>query len=409
VSLRATAFGLQSGRFEELEGLTVGRVSVEAKVRRLNIWGWIVNISKTILGCAALLGVLLAEQAKSHHAVSAHFDRTRTIELRGEVVDFKLRSPHSSFVVDGQVFVDGESHSSEIERWEVESQSLALLRRLGVNQDSFQPGDYITLFASPNRNPDFRFVFSDDFVTAGGQRIAGLRTLRDEIPTGEDALRLRQATGIERLAGRWSIPGRIFEDDTPLPLNEAGRAAWREYDPKLSPANTCETISVPSIYNSPYLFDIRVEGETVVLHNQVYDVIRTVPIDGTTSATPEGLFGIVSGRIEGDALIVESSGYPPSKWGLGIATQINGGGADVPSSDQKVLTERFFASEDGLSLLYQYTMEDPVNMSGPFSDESVFARIADDDTPMDPYECDLESAAMFSREPGDEVLRIGDE
>jgi len=108
-------------------------------------------------------------------------------------------------------------------------------------------------------------------------------------------------------------------------------------------------------------------------------------------------------------LIVESSAYPPSKWGLGIAVQFNGGGADVPSSDQKVLTERFSASEDGLSMIYQYTMEDPVYMSGPFSDETVFTRIAYDDAPMDPYECDLESAQMFSREPGDQALRIGNE
>jgi hypothetical protein len=366
------------------------------------------SISKAVPGCVALLGVFLAEQANSHHAVSVHFDRTRTIELRGDVVDFKLRSPHSSFVIDGQIFVDGVSQSPEIERWEVESQSLALMRRLGINQDTFRPGDNIIVFASPNRNPDFRFVFSDDFVTAGGQRIGDLSTLQDEAPAEEDAIRLRQAAGIQRLAGRWSIPGRVFEDDTPLPLNGAGQAAWREYDPKFSPANTCETISVPSIYNSPYLFDVRLEGETVVLHNQVYDVIRTVPIGGTAPASPDGFFGIVSGRMEGDVLVVESSGYPPSKWGLGIATQLNGGGADVPSSDQKVLTERFSASEDGLSLLYQYTMEDPVYMSGPFGDESVFARIADD-APMDPYECDLESAQMFSRELGDEALRIGEE
>ncbi|MGY8789556.1 MAG: DUF6152 family protein, partial [Pseudomonadales bacterium] len=37
----------------------------------------------------------------AHHSFSLHFDMSTRIEIRGTVVDFKLRSPHASMVVDG--------------------------------------------------------------------------------------------------------------------------------------------------------------------------------------------------------------------------------------------------------------------------------------------------------------------
>ena len=89
------------------------------------------------------------------------------------------------------------------------------------------------------------------------------------------------------------------------------------------------------------------------MSSSAYDVHRTVPL-GTefAPADPDGQWGRVRGRIEGETLIVDSRDYPVSKWGLGAATQINGGGADVPSSEQKTLTERFSVSEDALTLIY---------------------------------------------------------
>ena len=48
-----------------------------------------------------LLLALGANIAGAHHS-TAVFTMDKVVELRGVVVDFKLRSPHSSFVVDAR-------------------------------------------------------------------------------------------------------------------------------------------------------------------------------------------------------------------------------------------------------------------------------------------------------------------
>ena len=58
-----------------------------------------------------------------------------------------------------------------------------------------------------------------------------------------------------------------------------------------------------------------------------------------------------------------------------------GAGADVPSSPEKTVVERFSASPDGLKLAYEYTVKDPVYLSTPFSHRVEWARLASD-TPV---------------------------
>jgi hypothetical protein len=211
------------------------------------------------------------------------------------------------------------------------------------------------------------------------------------------------------LAGRWQQPLLEFSSGSPnLPLNEAGVAAWRSYDRKASPANTCEPLNVPSVFLAPFfLFDLRIDGQRAVLHSEAYDIVRTVPFGRRAAAVDaSGRFGRARARFEGDTLVVESRDYPVSKWGLGHDEAH--GGADVPSSAQKKLTERFALTSDGRTLVYTYELFDPVYMTGPHTGRVELARVPDD-VRMYAYECDIESAAMWSRSATDAPLRVGGE
>jgi hypothetical protein len=196
--------------------------------------------------------------------------------------------------------------------------------------------------------------------------------------------------------------------ESPLALNEAGLAAWRGYDRKLSPANTCESMAVPDVFMAPfYLFELRVDGESVVLHNEAYDIRRTVPLGGAAARVDErGQHGMAAARVDGDALVVESRGFPASKWGLGAEVRLLGAGADVPSSERKTLTERFTAGSDGRTLVYEFTLDDPAYITKPYSGRVELTRVPDT-AQMYPYECDPESAAMWSRDAKDKPLRVG--
>ena len=82
-----------------------------------------------------------------------------------------------------------------------------------------------------------------------------------------------------------------------------------------------------------------------------------------------------------------------------------GGGADVPSSVDKTVTERYSVSEDGQTLVLEYTVSDPVYLSADYSARLELTRVPDG-TAMYPYECDLESASMWSRTAGDAPLAV---
>jgi len=259
--------------------------------------------------CVSMLLAMSAarvERADAHHAITANFDPTRTAELQGVVVDFRFRSP----------------------------------------------GDEISISGFPSRRNAAGSMLGMTFVGPDGSRYAGDEQAREAVTVSGE--------GVARLNGRWRSPGYINGPDTPLPLNSAGRAAWQRYNPIESPAAKCETQSIPGVFSAPYLSELRIGADSVFIRNEAYDVRRTIPLsDAYASVNSNGSFGEARARIEGGTLIVESRGYPPSGWGLGIATHVNGGGADIPSSDRKTVIERYAVSDDGQTLTLAYTLSDP--------------------------------------------------
>jgi hypothetical protein len=357
-------------------------------------------IAKSRIG-TVVAGLLLTATTHAHHSVTANFDTSREIEIRGTVVDFNYVSPHASMVIDGIGYENGKAMNATPERWEIESSAVKGLASRGIKADTFKPGDQIVAVGAPHRNATLRRANSSNFMAANGAAPA---------PAGAQQasaarVTVPQVAGVKRLEGRWVPPYQREGTRSTLPLNAAGQAAWDAYVQANSPANTCEPMSIPDIMNAPsYMFEVHFGDGVVVLLNEAYDIERTVPVGNAYAKTnPNGVWGSARARIEGDTLVVESKDYPASKWGLAAATQILGGGADVPSSPQKTVVERISASADGLSLNYDYTVFDPAYMTKEHSARVVLRRAADD-AQMTPYDCNQDSARQFSRAPGQSLL-----
>ena len=354
------------------------------------------SIRTQILFAAGFVAVAALGAAHAHHSVTGSFDATRSIEITGEVLEWRFRNPHTLLVVDGTAVIDGKRDDVK-RRWEIESSAAAGLRASGVDEKTFAAGTRIVVKGIPHRNPTtYRanaFASSGSFLGADGKPLIRAERGAPSAPVAATG------SGAQRLVGLWSPPFQPNPATTPLTLTAAGRQAWERYDQKRSPANTCEPMSIPDIYNAPsYIVTIEISANQAVVRNQAYKVVRTIPLDGSEApADPKQQFGIVRGRIDNGALVIESRGYPASAWGLGAATQIQGAGADVPSSVQKTVVERFSASADGLELVYEYTVQDPVYLAAPFTHRVEWVRLAND-TPVYPYDCDVESASQFSRD-----------
>lgn len=339
------------------------------------------------------IGVLLSivgitpSSSNAHHSFVSHYDASKVLKITGVVADFRMRSPHSFLLVNVA------DENGAIRQWEVETHSVPSLRRAGIDQDTFKPGDNVTVIAWSNRQPDNPLVFGRAFITADG------RTLGEAAELRTVSVAIGDTQGIERLNGRWMTPPPGRADTTPLPLTATARKYRDDFDPQLSPANACVPATIPSIFYAPYLFDIRINENTVTLRHEVFSITREIEFDAApTRAERSGWFGRATASIDGDELVIKSSNYPPSGWGLAIAAGKNGAGRDIPSSPGKKTVERYSVSEDGRTLRLDYILEDSVYLTKPYSSFVELSRVADE-TPMHPFDCDIGSAARFSAEP----------
>jgi len=335
-----------------------------------------------------ILMAIASTPVLAHHSFVSSYDPSRATEMTGIVAEYVLRSPHS------HVLLDVPSEAGDVRRYEVEMASLPMMRRRGFEPDSYKPGDEITVVVWPHRTSDVPRVWGAGIVRADEAAIVS----GEHVEFSDAQSQHETATGLARLEGRWLAPFPTVGRESPLPLTPAGIAARASYDPTKSPANTCEPNNVPAVFHSPYLFEIRVTEQAFTIHHEAYDITRTVPFSAEPRRVePTGAFGVAAARADGDSLVVDSSGFPPSGWGLGVAGTTNGAGADVPSSAQKKLRERYSISDDGNVLTVQYTMEDPVYLTRAYSNSVDLKRVADD-SPMYVYACDPENASRFSRD-----------
>ena len=91
---------------------------------------------------------------------------------------------------------------------------------------------------------------------------------------------------------------------------------------------------------------------------------------------------------------------------MGAEVEALGAGKDVPSSPQKTVTERYTVRQDGRTLLLDYTVNDPVDLTQPCAGCLELTRVPDS-AALCPYACDLESASMWSRNAKDKTLKVG--
>lgn len=87
-----------------------------------------------------VLPTLLQSQAvHAHHSFATHYRYNEQVEISGVITEFQLANPHSFMHVEVSL------ENSETEMWEVEANSVVLLRRADVTTDTFRVGDRVTI------------------------------------------------------------------------------------------------------------------------------------------------------------------------------------------------------------------------------------------------------------------------
>jgi|RhiMetdeSRZDD1v2_1073273.scaffolds.fasta_scaffold14594_9 hypothetical protein len=104
--------------------------------------------------------------------------------------------------------------------------------------------------------------------------------------------------------------------------------------------------------------DIRRRGkDRLEFHYGEWDATRTIYVDGRKRPPkePPSRMGYSLGHWEGDALVIETSGFTPDRLESNIAVH----------SDQLRIVERYTRAPDGKTLMLTVTIEDPTILRAP--------------------------------------------
>jgi hypothetical protein len=99
---------------------------------------------KTGLRVLGLLALISSASAWAHHSF-AMFDQTKTVTLKGSVIEFQWTNPHAFLHVE---VVEGGKKTA----WHVELNSPNNLRRQGWRATSVKAGDMVTVKINPLRD-----------------------------------------------------------------------------------------------------------------------------------------------------------------------------------------------------------------------------------------------------------------
>lgn len=85
--------------------------------------------------------------AFAHHSFQATYDTEHTITIKGTLVSFDFRNPHSF------VHVMAPDKDGTMQRWGVEWSTASVLQRQGITRTTLKPGDVVIISGAPGRDP----------------------------------------------------------------------------------------------------------------------------------------------------------------------------------------------------------------------------------------------------------------
>ena len=317
----------------------------------------------------ARLGVLaaaLALPALAHHGVAPHFDDSRQVTIEGAVTEFQFINPHA-FVYLRVVGDDGKEAI-----WHCELASRSVLARNGLTAERFAPGAHVKITGSQARhNPTGCALREATFADGSVLRSS---TLFGATPA-TTAVPAERNTSIE---GVWAMKRFTVSRYTDV-LTDEGERRRAAFDPiKDDPAIYCDPASPVRFWvtvNEP--FEIRREGNSVVVDHQFMDSRRVVHLDQTAApaGTAPSTMGYSTGRFDGETLVVTTTSF--------VAATLEPRYGVMHTADLK-LVERLAVNPETRDLEITWTIDDPVIFKQPHTQKEIFVRT---EQTREPYDC----------------------
>ena len=324
-----------------------------------------------LLAIAAAL--LSAGSAIGHHSPAA-FDVGSFVNIRGEVTRFDWKNPHVYILIEE---IDDSGQPVE---WQVEADPTPLMRRSGWTSSTLRPGEIVSVQLNPDRNSERKHGRLVSLTKADGVTL-GLRS-------GEPATK----TAANDISGIWDVLGNFSQAsvnqiyDSDRAYTRAGINARAEYTNAAFPPAVCLPFPTPALMVLPYLNEIELLEDRVLIRSEFYSADRTVYMDGR--GHPEKgvrtIQGHSIGHWDGGTLLVDTRLFADYRLA-------NGPG--VPSGPQKHTIERFELSTDKTQLNVEIFVEDPEFVVEAFTVSAIWDFAPERE--MERFGCDPENARFF--------------
>jgi hypothetical protein len=325
------------------------------------------------VACGALLlaalGAIGASAAHAHHSFFGRFDTQTITELAGEVTEVLWRNPHATLGVRSR------DASGRVTDWAIETSSLTVLRRMGIEEGTIKVGDRIRLAGNPGVAAKNEMYARHVLLPDGRELLlnVGLEPRWTEFAVGDESLLMaregdpsRPDLGLFRVWSHTRAIPRLFPEVTDsrvdvrsYPLTDAARAALAGFDrAKDNPTANCVPKGMPTIMEAPYPIEfVQLDGGDVLLKLEEYDLERRIDMHAsappaTAAASP---LGFSVGRWDGPALVVTTT-----KIDWPYFSQLG-----IPQSPNVSIVERFTPSADGSRLDYEMIVTDPQTFTRP--------------------------------------------
>lgn len=120
------------------------------------------NVHLALLLVMGMAASMTAIPAMAHHG-NAAYDMEKVVPLKATITGFEFGNPHV------QIFFDTKDDSGKVLHWNCEGTNPAMLQRIGWTRTSLKPGDQVTLYIHPNKNPEINVGLLVKAVLANGQ------------------------------------------------------------------------------------------------------------------------------------------------------------------------------------------------------------------------------------------------
>ncbi len=337
---------------------------------------------------AVLPAVLLTAPVLAHHGSVTNpllYLADELVEFDGEITEVFWRNPHTRARLSVTDDDGGETHwELELAPWPRHFESM------GLAPEDFLGNVKVAGYVS--RLEPFSLGVVNLLLPDGREHVQGrsaeprwtseaMENRRYAPDPAEAQAAEAAADGIFRVwNGRIGAPTPVEADLSAQSLTARGRELAAAYYPLTDNGQLSCRHGMPDTMFDPHPMEISDEGDQIRIHNAQFNIQRIIHMNGAAvEDEPEASpVGYSVGRWEDDTLVVNTTHVDWPYYS-------NDG---MPQSDQVSYSERFSVSDDGQTLDYSITIDDPVIFTQPFTMDR-FREPAPGIT-IEPFDCELE-------------------